>query len=247
MTYLLRFAIILSIEEHFPVEVTEVGKFMLFFFLSWLTGNPIIAVVLLIVVYLAIDRTYYGFVPDPLRALRSAGRIRELQRIVAINPHDARSMKELGIFMFERKDYQKALEYFSRASSKMSDEPEFNYYYGIALARSGSVDRGRALVDDALLASPGLKYGDPYLAMAEVYIDTGVYDSAAPLLERFLKVHISSVEGLYQMGLVKIKTGKADEGREYLKKAATVFKQAPRYRRKIERKWVWKARLLLMR
>ena len=223
------------------------SKFILFFFLSWLTGSPFLAVVILLVVYLAIDRTYYGFVPDPLRAFRSAGRIRELQRIIAINPHDARSMKELGIFMVERKNYQKALEYFIRASSKMSDEPEFNYYYGISLARSGAVDKGRALVDNALLAAPGLKYGDPYLAMAEVYIDTGAYDSAVPLLEHFLKVRISSTEGLYQMGLVKVKTGKAGEGREYLKKAVAVFKEAPRYKRKIERKWVWKARLLLMR
>jgi len=229
------------------VEVTAVSKFILFFFLSWLTGSPFLAVVILLVVYLAIDRTYYGFVPDPLRAFRSAGRIRELQRIIAINPHDARSMKELGIFMVERKNYQKALEYFIRASSKMSDEPEFNYYYGISLARSGAVDKGRALVDNALLAAPGLKYGDPYLAMAEVYIDTGAYDSAVPLLEHFLKVRISSTEGLYQMGLVKVKTGKAGEGREYLKKAVAVFKEAPRYKRKIERKWVWKARLLLMR
>lgn len=223
------------------------SKFILFFFLSWLTGNPIIAVVILVVVYLAIDRTYYGFVPDPLRAFRSAGRIRELQRIVAINPHDARSLKELGIFMFERKKYQKALEYFTMASSKMSDEPEFNYYYGIALARSGAVDKGRAIVDNALLAAPGLKYGDPYLAMAEVYIDAGAYDSAEPFLEHFLKVRISSTEGLYQMGLVKIKAGKADEGVAYLKKAVAVFKDAPRYKRKIERKWAWKARLLMMR
>jgi tetratricopeptide (TPR) repeat protein len=223
------------------------GKFILFIFLSRLIGNPIIAVVIIIVFYLAIDRRYYGFVPDPLRAYRVAGRIRELQRIVAINPHDARSLKELGIFMFERKNYKKALEYFTRASAKMSDEPEFNYYYGIALARSGAVDRGRALVDNALLAAPGLKYGDPYLAMAEVYIDTGAYDSAAPYLEHYLKVRISSTEGLYQMGLVKIKTGKVDEGVEYLKKAVAVFKDAPRYKRKMERKWAWKARLLLMR
>ena len=223
------------------------GKLMLFFFLSWLTGNPIIAVVILLVVYLAIDRRYYGFVPDPFRAFRSSGRIRELQRIIAINPHDARSLKELGIFMVERKNYQKALEYFTLASPKMSDEPEFNYYYGIALARTGAVDKGRELVDNALLAAPGLKYGDPYLAMAEVYIDTGAYDRAEPFLERFLKVHISSTEGLYQMGLVKMKTGKADEGREYLKKAVAVFKEAPRYKRKVERKWAWKARLLMMR
>ena len=222
------------------------SKFILFFFLSWLTGNPILAVIIILAIYLAIDRRYYGFVPDPMRLFRAAGRIRELQRIVAINPHDARSLKELGIFMFERKNYQDALEYFARASSKMSDDPEFNYYRGVSMARTGAVEKGRMLVDDALRAAPGLKYGDPYLAMAEVYIDTGAYDEAVPLLERFLKMHLSSTRAFYQMGFVKTKTGKTDEGKEYLKKAISVFKALPRYKRKTERKWAWKARLLLM-
>jgi tetratricopeptide (TPR) repeat protein len=102
------------------------------------------------------------------------------------------------------------------------------------------------MVDNALLAAPGLKYGDPYLVMAEVYIDIGAYDSAEPLLENFLKTRISSTRGLYQMGLVKTKTGKKEEGMEYLKKAVAVFKNAPRYRRKMERKWAWKAKFLLM-
>lgn len=226
---------------------SAVSKFFLFIFLSWLTGNPILAVIVILAVYLAVDRTYYGFLPDPLRTFRSSGRIRELKRIVAINPHDARSLKELGVFMFERKNYQKALEYFSLASSKMCDDPEFNYYHGIALARNGSVDKGRMLVDSALLAAPGLKYGDPYLAMAEVYIDNGAYDTAVPFLEQFLKVRVSSAEGLYQMGLVKIKTGNIDEGRAYLGKAVAAFKDSPRYKRKLERKWAWKARLLQIR
>ena len=222
------------------------SKFILFVFLSWLTGNPIIAVIIILVVYLAIDRTYYGFVPDPLKAFRVAGRIRELQRTVMINPHDARSLKELGIFMIEKKNWQEALEYFTRASSKMSDDPEFNYYCGIALARSGDIEGGRALVDSALLASPGLKYGDPLLAMAEVYIDNGSYNAAESYLERFLKTRLSSSQGLFQMGFVKMKTGRIDEGREYLRKAVAVFKDAPRYKRKMERKWAWKAKLLLV-
>lgn len=222
------------------------SKFILFIILSWLTGSPVLAVIIILVIYLAIDRRYYGFVPDPLRAFRIAGRIRELERIIAINPHDARSLKELGTFMVEKKKYKKALEYFACAFSKMSDDPEFNYYYGIAAARNGDVDKGRTLVDNALSASPGLKYGDPYLEMAEVYIDAGVYDKADPLLEHFLKIRLSSSRGLYQMGLVKIKTGKPDEGRECLRKAVSVFRDSPRYKRKTERKWAWKAKLLLM-
>lgn len=221
-------------------------RFLLFILLARLIGNPIIAVVVILAFYLVIDRTYYGFVPDPLKLFRVAARIRELQRTITVNPHDARSLKELGIYMVEKKDYQKALEYFTKASSKMSDDPEFNYYYGIALARNGDLEGGRAMVDSALHSSPGLKYGDPYLDMAEVYIERGDYGKAIPLLEQFLKMRISSTRGFYQMGLAQSKLGNKDAGREYLKKAVSAFRGSPRYKRKLERIWELKAKLLLI-
>jgi len=221
-------------------------RFILFIFLSWLIGNPIIALIVILALYLMIDRTYYGFVPDPLQLFRVARRIRDLQRIISINPHDARSLKELGIYMVERKYYPKALEYFTMASSKMSDDPEFNYYYGIALARNGDVEGGATLVDRALHLSPGLKYGDPYLAMAEVYIERRDYNKALPLLEHFLKMRNSSTRGLYQMGLVQSRIGDMGARREYLKKAVSAFRDSPRYKRKMERIWSWKAKLMLM-
>ncbi|VAX34641.1 hypothetical protein MNBD_NITROSPIRAE03-2029, partial [hydrothermal vent metagenome] len=134
------------------------SKFFLFYILYWMFGNPIIALLVIVLISFTIDRTYFGFVPDPLKAFRTAGRINDLRRIVAINPHDARSLKELGIFMFEKKKYGKAVEYFERAANKMSDDPEFNYYYGISIARNGDIRKGMEYVAAAMEASPGLKY-----------------------------------------------------------------------------------------
>ena len=188
------------------------SKFFLFYILYWMLGNPIIALLVILLISFTIDRTYFGFVPDPFKAFRTAGRINELRRIVAINPHDARSLKELGIFMFEKKKYGKAVEYFERAANKMSDDPEFNYYYGISIAKNGDIRKGRKYVDAALEASPGLKYGEPYLMMAEVFIDNNDYKSALPLLESFEKITSYSSRGLYQMGLVKLKLGMKEEG-----------------------------------
>ncbi|VAX31375.1 hypothetical protein MNBD_NITROSPIRAE02-66 [hydrothermal vent metagenome] len=221
------------------------SKFFLFYILYWMLGNPIIALLVILLISFTIDRTYFGFVPDPLKAFRTAGRINELRRIVAINPHDARSLKELGIFMFEKKKYGKAVEYFERAANKMSDDPEFNYYYGISIAKNGDIRKGREYVDAALEASPNLKYGEPYLLMAEVFIDNKDYKMALPLLESFEKITSYSSRGLYQMGLVKLKLGMKEEGIRYLKKSVEVFKAAPRFKRKVDRKWAWKARALL--
>jgi len=208
-------------------------------------GNPLIALLIILAIYLTIDRTFFGFIPDPFKAFKKAGRIRELQKTISINPHDARSLKELAIFMIEKKDYRKALDSLEKAAGKLSDDPEFNYYYGLSVARCGDIQKGRALVDSALKSSPGLKYGEPLISFAEVYIDNGDYSSALPLLKSFENIHSSSSKGFYLMGLVKLKLGMKEEGTEALKKAVAVFKSSPRFKRKVDRKWAWKARALL--
>jgi len=221
------------------------SKFFLFYILYWMLGNPVIALLIILVVSFSVDRTFFGFVPDPLKAFRTAGRISELRRIVAVNPHDARSLKELGIFMFEKKKYGDAVAYFEKAAERMSDDPEFNYYYGISVARNGDIRKGWEYVAAALASSPNLKYGEPYLVAAEVFIDNGDFNRALPLLESFEKIHSSSSRGLYQLGLVKLKLGMKEEGTRYLKKSIEAFKAAPRFKRKVDRKWAWKARALL--
>jgi len=221
------------------------GKFFIFYILYRLTGSPITALLVILAIYFAVDRTFLGFLPSPFRALKTSSRIRELKKIVSINPHDGRSLKELGIFMVEKEDYQNALRYFGLAEGKMSDDAEFSYYYGISMARIGNIVKGRELFERAVNASPILKYGEPYLVMAEVYIDNADYKSALPLLEKFEKIHSSSSRGLYRMGLVKMKLGLKNDGMDHLEKCIQVFKESPLFKRKIERKWVWKARILL--
>jgi tetratricopeptide (TPR) repeat protein len=221
------------------------GKIFIFYILYMITGNPLLALLVILAVFLAVDRTFLGFLPDPFKIFRVSSRVRELKKIVSINPHDGRSLKELGIFMIERGDYQNARRYLETAEPKMSDDPEFNYYYAISIARTGDIAKGRKLLDKALNAAPDLKYGEPYLMMAEVYIDNADYESALPLLEKFVGIHSSSSRGFYRMGLVKLKLGLKDEGIAYLKRSVKVFKESPFFKRKVDRRWAWKARMLL--
>ena len=69
--------------------------------------------------------------------------------------------------------------------------------------------------------------------------------AALPLLKHFEQLHTSSSRGFYQLGLVNLKLGMKGEGTQYLKKAIVVFKASPRFKRKVDRKWAWKARALL--
>lgn len=223
------------------------SKFILFYVLYWLTGNPLLALLVIVAVILAVDRTYLSFIPDPFKALRASSRIGELRKIVSMNPHDGRSLKELGVLLVEKGNFGKAVEYFRGAEAKMADDPEFNYYYGIAEARTGDISKGKGLVEKALQSSPGLKYGEPYLMMAEVYIDRRDYRNALPSLEKFVEIHSSSSRGFYRLGLVKMKLGMKDEGVAYLRKSIKAFKSAPLFKRRVDRKWALKARILIAR
>lgn len=221
------------------------SKFILFYILYWLTGNPLLALAVIVIIVLTLDRTYLSFIPDPFKAMRASSRIGELRKIVSVNPHDGRSLKELGILLVEKNNYEKAVDCFHGAETKMADDPEFNYYYGIAAARAGNMNKGRELVDKALRDSPELKYGEPYLMMAEAYIDVRDYRNALPLLERFVGIHSSSSRGFYRLGLVKMKLGMKDEGLADLRKSIRVFKAAPLFKRRVDRKWALKARILM--
>ncbi len=221
------------------------GKFVIFYILYWLTGNPFIAILVILSIYLAVDRAYLGFLPDPFRFFKTSSRIRQLKKAVSVNPHDGRSLKELGMYLVEKGDYQNAVRFLTMAGDKMSDDPEFNYYYGISAARTGDIRKGRQLFENAVAASPSLKYGEPYLMMAEVYIDNAEYEKALPLLEQFGKIHSSSSRGLYQMGIAKLKLGRRDEGTEYLRRSIEAFTASPFFKRKLDRKWAWKSRIAL--
>lgn len=221
------------------------SKFILFYILYWLTGNPLLALAVIVILILTVDRAYLSFIPDPFKALRRSSRIGQLRKIVSINPHDGRSLKELGVLLVERGDFGKAAECFRKAETKMSDDPEFNYYYGIAEARTGDIGKGRELVEKSLNSSPGLRYGEPYLMMAEVYISRHDYRDALPLLERFVEIHSSSSRGFYRLGFVKMKLGMKDEGIAFLRKSIRVFKSSPLFKRRVDRKWALKARILI--
>ncbi len=221
------------------------GKFILYTAIYAVTGNPFLALIVILAVYVAVDRTFLGIIPDPFAAFRKSRRIKELRYAVSDNPGDGRSLKELGILLAERGDFANALKYFENAEAKMSDDPEFDYQYGIAAARCGDIPKGREWVERALRISPGIKYGEPYLAFAEILIGRGDYQGALPLLEGFMKIHSSSSRGMYQMGIVKLKLGMKEDGENCLKESVRIFKASPFFKRKTDRKWAWKSRFLL--
>ncbi len=214
---------------------------LLFSILTMLTGNPLIALLILVAFYLAVDIRYFGISRKLLNLVHDEATIRDLKRQVAINPSNASALENLGRLCVIRKRYHASIRYLEQAMDRMEDSDEANYYLGLAYLKTGRGEEGLARINKALAINPRLLYGEPYLRLGEYYQDQGKLEDARTLLNKFTEIHSSSSEGFYQLGRLYLALGDHVKAREMFKKAYEVFRMSPWYKKKIDRPWAWKA------
>jgi tetratricopeptide (TPR) repeat protein len=209
----------------------------LFGLLTWMTGNPVLA----FVVVLVVSAAGYGYVSGRLfRIPRIVDRwltIRELDRTLRSNPHDASAQADLGRLLVEAGQPARALSHLEAAHARAPEVPETTYYLGAARLRVGDARRGRPLIEEALARDPRLGYGEPHLRLADYYLGHGEPAEALPHLERFVEMHASSVEGQYKLARTYLATDRPDLARAALDEAARAYEAAPRFKRREERLW----------
>jgi predicted Zn-dependent protease len=209
----------------------------LFAVLTWMTGNPILALVLVLLV----SAVTYGYLTARLfrvpRAIQRWLAIRELGRAVALNPHDANAQADLGRLLVEAGDPLCAVSHLEAARTLAPEVAETTYYLGAARLRLGDEARGRPLVEEALARDPRLGYGEPHLRLGDYYLEHGQPAEARVHLERFTEVHASSVEGQYMIARVYQAIGDTARARVALDEAARAYRGAPGFKRREERLW----------
>jgi tetratricopeptide (TPR) repeat protein len=213
------------------------GKLLLFGLLTWITGNPIVALVLILVVSVA----GYGHASGRLYAApRAVDRwltIRQLDRTVQTNPHDATAQADLGRLLVDAGQPARALSHLEAAHARAPEVAETTYYLGAARLRLGDAAGGRPLIEAALNRDPRLGYGEPHLRLADYYLDHGQPAEALIHLGRFTELHASSVEGQYKLARACLATGQAERARAALDEAVRAYRGAPRFKRREERLW----------
>jgi tetratricopeptide (TPR) repeat protein len=221
------------------------GRFFLFTLLAWLTGNPLLA--LLIVIALALP----GWLAGSRIALRLSRRVRawgeagRLRRALELNPHDAKARVDLAGILIRQGKYREAREEVEQVFARVEDLPEANYALGLALLHDGEAERGRGLVERALELSPRFGYGEPYLRLGDFRADRGEWAQAAERYRQATGIYSSSVEGWYKLGKSLSELGRADEARAALQEALASYRTAPWYRRPDDRPWKRRAARLL--
>ncbi|MBI4841010.1 MAG: tetratricopeptide repeat protein [candidate division NC10 bacterium] len=221
------------------------GRFFLFALLTWITGNPILAVLVLIALsapgWWAGSR-YAWKMGRRMRAWGEAGRLR---RALAVNPHDVKARTELGGILVRQGRFREARAELEQAMPRADDLPEANYALGLCLLHDGEVEKGRELVERALVLNPKFGYGEPYLRLGDFRAGRGEWGLAAERYRQATGIHSSSVEGWFKLGQALNHLGQRDEARTALQEAISSHRTAPWYQRAEGRPWVRRARRLL--
>ncbi|HBX23332.1 MAG TPA: tetratricopeptide repeat protein [Desulfotomaculum sp.] len=141
--------------------------FGLFLIFSLLLRNPLVALLIIILIFVFLDRSFIGILPDFMAPLRRRRNMAELQRQIKVNPHNANAQLELGEIYFLSGQYKQAVEYLEKALVKMDDSALARFYLGAALFNLGQREESRQQLQEAIRLNPKIAHGYPYLYLVK--------------------------------------------------------------------------------
>lgn len=214
------------------------GKALLFLFIWRISGNPIIAILILLVLFYFVDQKYIGIFPNLLKPIRYGQRMSQLKKDLRDNPHYTSAKVELANLLLKKKRYNQALHYLEQVVHNMGDSAEVFCEIGYCQLNLGRLEEGERSILKALNINSRVKYGEPYLKLGEVFA-TVQLDKAISYLEQFHKTNSSSCEGFYRLGVLYQKIGRKEMAKKAYEEAIAIYRSLPRYRRRAERKWAF--------
>ncbi|MFH1807855.1 MAG: tetratricopeptide repeat protein [Pseudomonadota bacterium] len=216
-------------------------KWLLFSAVWWVTGNPILAIIVMLLAAWAAERTFVGVLPDPLRGFRAWRQRSEWLHCIENNPVDGPCLLCLGRDAVERWRHRQAHPYLQRALERMPREPEARYLLGLAEIGCRDVEAGLVRIRALLEEQPRYRFGEPWLEVGARLLSIGEHVQARQALEGFLQIQPSSVRGHFLLGVALARGGDREGSRREKRRAWEEFLTQPRFRRKVDRRYAWRA------
>lgn len=211
-------------------------KFSLFILLTWLFGNPFIAIIIMLILLYVLDRRFVGLTPSLFKPLKRFTKIRKLRQHIHISPNDVSSKHELARLLIERKKYSEALKWLEPLQHTLEDSAEYWDDLGNSYLSIGDEERGVACTLRGLDLNARVKYGAPYLRLAAHY-SNGRTDQALSYIHAFQEIHSSSCEAYDRLAFIYKQLGQAEESKRATEEGLRIFRMLPRYKKRQERKW----------
>lgn len=210
--------------------------------LTALTGSPIASAAILVVFWLLVDRVTLGILPDPIRALSRLRKRWRLEQQLKHRPHDRKARLELAEQYLQQRRYPAAVEVLKPAIEQGEDDVGTIFAMGVACLGAGHHKQGEALLENVAERQPGFRVGEVNLARGRFRLQRSDWAGAQQALQELVATRKGTVEG--RVLLARALRGAGNDGAAALMRdqAWDEYVAAPRFQRRQERWWAWRAR-----
>lgn len=218
------------------------SSWLMWMILSRVTGSPIGSAIAMLAFYFVVDRYTFGVIPDPLRFLARWRRRAWLREQLERNPHDGKHRLELAGLLVEAKQGKEAVEVLRPTFDRGADDVQSVFTMGEACLLAGYTEQGEKLLDHAEELEPDFRVGEINLVRGRWRLARKDNAGAKKALEAFVKQRSGTVEG--RVLLARAQRALGDDASAALldDEAWKEFTVSPRFQKRKERFWAWRAR-----
>lgn len=209
---------------------------ILFLWLSWLLGNPITAIIILLVILYLLDRRFLGLSPSMIKPIKRNARIRKLKAHIASSPNDVSAKQELSRLLIDKKKFRDAMRLLEPLRRTLEESAEYWDDLGHCCWATGDATEGERCMLKALELNSRVKYGATYLRLAMLHAESNAA-KALSYLREFQGIQSSSCEAYYRMSEIYKQLGRAQEAKAAAAEGLDMYRTLPRYKKRSERGW----------
>jgi len=215
---------------------------ILWILLSFLTGSPITALVVVAALWFVSDRFTFRLIPDPFRLLRRWRRSAELGATIRTNPSDRRARFELAQLLLDLRRPSAALAVLRPNLEAGDDDVHTAFLYGALLARTGDHAQAERVLGIARAEEPGYRLGEIDLELGRSRLAAGELVGAREALLRLVAARPGTVQGRWLLSQALVGLGDREGAARLRDEAWREYVALPRFKRPEERPYAWRAR-----
>ncbi len=160
---------------------------------------------------------------------------------------NAHHMVQLGLVYFHQGRWAKALPLFDQALGVEADSLEAMYRKGLCHFELTNYSEAETCLEQVHAAKPDYDYGLAYLRLAQTHQRLGHVQRASEAYETLLRFYPGQPEGSYQFALLKAAEGDHARAKQLMQEVVFTARHSPRFQRRRNRHWMFKARWWLWR
>jgi tetratricopeptide (TPR) repeat protein len=218
------------------------GTWLQWVLLTWLTGSPLGAAVLVLALWWLADRFTFRLFPSPVRLVRRWRRIAQLRRTIATNPHDRRARFELAELLLEVRRPRATVEVLRPNVEAGDEDVHTAFTMGAALARSGFPEQAEKVLAAARAEDPGFRMGEIDLELGRMRLARRDFAGAREALERVVALRPGTVEGRSLLARALDGLGEGERAARVRDEGWREYASLPRFHRRHERPFAWRLR-----